>query len=91
MLPSDTVFPVLCHCGEGYTKRIPGPPAQPGSEFAKKIQKNEEQAHRDGKLEGKLETAKAMLRDGLPLATVIRCTGLTEDQITREMKKDSGV
>jgi hypothetical protein len=61
------------------------------SELAKKIQKKAEKAHSDGKLEGKLDTAKAMLKDGVPLQTVIRYTGLTEDQLAREMKKDSGV
>lgn len=63
------------------------------SELAKKVNRNSEKAEKAEKayLEGKLDTAKAMLRDGLPLATVIRCTGLTEEQIAREMQKDSVV
>ena len=61
------------------------------SELAKKIQKNAEKAHIEGILEGELRTAKAMLRNGIPLQTVLLCTGLTEDQLAREMKKDSGV
>ena len=65
------------------------------SELAKKINKNAEKAHLEGKregiLEGELRTAKAMLRNGIPLQTVLLCTGLTEDQLAREMKKDSGV
>jgi len=32
-----------------------------------------------------------MLTDGIPLQTVIRYIGFTEDQLAREMKKDSGV
>ena len=67
------------------------------SELAKKVNMNAEKAakaekaHRDGKLEGKLDTAKAMLRNGIPLQTVLLCTGLTEDQLARELQKDSGV
>jgi hypothetical protein len=63
------------------------------SELAKKVNSNAVKAAKYDMayLEGKLDTAKALLRDGLPLETVIRCTGLTEDQLAREMKKDSGV
>jgi flagellar hook-basal body complex protein FliE len=67
------------------------------SELAKKVNQNAikaakaDNAYLEGEQKGKLDTAKAMLRDGVPLATVIRCTGLTEDQLAREMKKDSGV
>jgi len=63
------------------------------SELAKKVNKNAEKAAKAEKayLEGKLDTAKAMLRDGVPLQTVIRYTGLTEEELAREMKKDSGV
>ncbi len=63
------------------------------SELAKKVNQNAIKAAKADMayLEGKLDTAKALLRDGVPLATVIRCTGLTEDQIAREMKKDTGV
>jgi hypothetical protein len=32
-----------------------------------------------------------MLRKGIALETVLSCTGLTEDQLAREMKKDSSV
>jgi hypothetical protein len=34
---------------------------------------------------GELDTAKAMLRNGIPLQTVLLCTGLTEDQLAREV------
>ncbi|OHD14898.1 MAG: hypothetical protein A2Y38_14265 [Spirochaetes bacterium GWB1_59_5] len=67
------------------------------SELAKKVNKNAEKAAKaekaylEGEVKGKLDTAKAMLRDGVPLQTVIRYTGLTEEQLAREMKKDSGV
>lgn len=61
------------------------------SELAKNIQKNAEKAHLEGVLEGELRTAKAMLQNGIPLQTVLLCTGLTEEQLAREMQKDSGV
>ena len=63
------------------------------SELAKKVNQNAIKAAKADMayLEGKLDTAKAMLKDGVPLQTVIRYTGLTEDQLAREMKKDSGV
>jgi hypothetical protein len=63
------------------------------SELAKKVNSNAVKAAKYDMayLEGKLDTAKALLRDGLPLETVIRCTGLTEEQLAREMKKDSNV
>ena len=67
------------------------------SELAKKVNRNAvkaakyDMAYLEGELKGKLDTAKAMLRDGQPLETVIRYTGLTEDQLAREMQKDSGV
>jgi len=67
------------------------------SELAKKVNQNAvkaakaENAYLEGELKGKLDTAKALLRDGVPLKTVIRCTGLTEEQLAREMQKDSGV
>jgi hypothetical protein len=63
------------------------------SELAKKVNQNAIKAAKadTAYLEGKLDTAKAMLKDGVPLQTVIRYTGLTEDQLAREMKKDSGV
>ena len=65
--------------------------------WAEKIQNNTKTAHLEGVLEGelegevkgKLDTAKAMLRDRLPLETVIRCTGLTEEQLARETHKDN--
>jgi hypothetical protein len=60
------------------------------SELAKKVNRNSEKAEK-AYIEGKLDTAKAMLKDGVPLQTVIHYTGLTEDQLAREMKKDSGV
>ncbi len=84
---------MLSHCGEGCIQRWPGPLAQPGGELANKVNQNAIKAAKadTAYLEGKLDTAKALLRDGVPLATVIRCTGLTEDQLAREMKKDSGV
>ncbi|HCM26026.1 MAG: hypothetical protein A2Z99_03755 [Treponema sp. GWB1_62_6] len=44
-----------------------------------------------GELKGKLDTAKAMLRNGISLQTVLLCTGLTEEQLARELQKDSGV
>ena len=67
------------------------------SELAKKVNRNAElaakaeKAHLEGVLEGELRTAKAMLRKGIALETVLSCTGLTEDQLAREMKKNSGV
>jgi len=67
------------------------------SELAKKVNKNAqlaakaEKAHIEGILEGKLDTTKAILRNGIPLQTVLHCTGLTEEQLAREMQKDSGV
>ena len=50
-----------------------------------------DKAYLEGELKGKLDTAKALLRNGIPLQTVLLCTGLTEEQLAREMKKDSGV
>ncbi|MFH2113751.1 MAG: Rpn family recombination-promoting nuclease/putative transposase [Spirochaetota bacterium] len=67
------------------------------SELAKKVNRNAElaakaeKAHLEGVLEGELRTAKALLRKGIALETVLSCTGLTEDQLAREMKKNSGV
>ena len=67
------------------------------SELAKKVNRNAElaakaeKAHSAGELKGKLDTAKALLRKGIALETVLSCTGLTEDQLAREMKKDSSV
>ena len=67
------------------------------SELAKKVNRNSvkaekaEKARREGELKGKLDTAKALLREGIALETVLSCTGLTEEQLAREMKKDSGV
>jgi predicted transposase/invertase (TIGR01784 family) len=71
------------------------------SELVKKVNRNAvkaakyDKAYLEGKLEGELEgelrTAKAMLRNGIPLQTVLLCTGLTEEQLAREMQKDSGV
>ena len=63
------------------------------SELAKKVNRNSVKAAKYDMayLEGKLDTAKAMLRNGIALETVLSCTGLTEDQLAREMKKDSGV
>ena len=67
------------------------------SELAKKVNQNAikaakaDNAYLEGELKGKLDTAKALLRKGIALETVLSCTGLTEDQLAREMKKDSGV
>ncbi len=63
------------------------------SELAKKVNRNSEKAEKAEKayLKGKLDTAKALLRKGIALETVLSCTGLTEDQLAREMQKDSGV
>jgi predicted transposase/invertase (TIGR01784 family) len=36
----------------------------------------------EGKLEGKLEIARNLLRLGLPLAQIAQATGLSEDEIT---------
>ncbi len=38
-----------------------------------------------------LKRRESELGDGVPLQTVIRYTGLTEEELAREMKKDSGV
>jgi hypothetical protein len=71
------------------------------SELVKKVNRNAVKAAKydkaylegilEGKLEGKLDTAKAMLRNGIPLQTVLLCTGLTEEQLARDMKKDSNI
>jgi len=63
------------------------------SELVKKVNRNAVKAAKYDKayLEGKLDTAKAMLRNGIPLQTVLLCTGLTEEQLARDMKKDSNI
>ncbi|MDF7679681.1 hypothetical protein PT300_03260 [Enterobacteriaceae bacterium ESL0689] len=37
----------------------------------------------EGKLEGKLEVARTMLKNGIDRNTVIKMTGLTEDELTQ--------
>ena len=38
-------------------------------------------AKKEGSREARLETARNMLNEGIPLATVLKCTGLTEDDL----------
>ena len=35
----------------------------------------------EGKAEGRVETARAMKTEGLPIEVIARCTGLTQEQI----------
>lgn len=39
---------------------------------------------RDGKKEGKIETAKKLLAEGIPLEVIIKATGLTKEEIMKE-------
>jgi hypothetical protein len=43
-------------------------------------------AERKGKLEGKLETALAMLAGGLPLETASKYSGIPEDELRKNME-----
>lgn len=42
------------------------------------------EAKRDGKKEGKIETAKKLLAEGIPLDIIIKATGLTKEEIMEE-------
>ena len=50
------------------------------------ILEGEAKGRAEGKAEGKAETALAMLANGLDIALVSKCTGLSEQQI-RDLQK----
>ncbi|MFU8351544.1 ISNCY family transposase, partial [Klebsiella quasipneumoniae] len=46
-------------------------------------QRGIEKGRNEGKLEGKLEVARTMLRSGIDRSTVMKMTGLTEDDLAQ--------
>lgn len=49
----------------------------------KGIQLGRQEGRNEGKLEGKLEVARTMLQNGIDRSTVMKMTGLTEDNLTQ--------
>ena len=47
------------------------------------IKKEREQYREEGRLEGKTEIVKNMLDDNLPIATIIKYTGLSKEEIEK--------
>lgn len=47
------------------------------------IQLGRQEGRNEGKLEGKLEVARTMLQNGIDRSTVMKMTGLTEDDLTQ--------
>ena len=50
---------------------------------AEGIQLGRQEGRNEGKLEGKLEVARAMLQNGIGRSTVMKITGLTEDDLAQ--------
>ena len=42
-----------------------------------------DEGRREGKIEEKLEIAKSMLQENIPIETISKCTGLTEEEINK--------
>jgi len=49
----------------------------------KDIQLGRQEGRNEGKLEGKLEVARTMLQNGIDRMTVMKMTGLTEDDLAQ--------
>ena len=43
--------------------------------------------YEDGILKGKLEDAENLLREGIKIETIVRCTGLSLEKVTELQKK----
>ena len=51
--------------------------------LAEEIRKENKRLYEQGKLEGKLETARALLLNGLSLPLIVKITGLPKEEIEK--------